>query len=79
MPVPAGRPIKGAANALVTIVTLIGNLIYVNQSSAPNLTATVLSISGALLLVGMAREGLFGVLPAWRATRLDPVSALTSR
>lgn len=45
-------------------VTLAGNLAYVTGFAHVNLTAVVLSISIALLLVGMAREGLFGVMPA---------------
>jgi signal transduction histidine kinase len=44
-------------------VTLLGNLTYVMAITPFNLTLVVLSVSGALLLVGMAREGLFGVLP----------------
>jgi signal transduction histidine kinase len=45
-------------------VTMGSNLIYVAHLGSPNLTLAVLSISGALLVVGMARDGLFGVLPA---------------
>jgi len=45
-------------------VTLVGNLLYVTRIVPQNLTIIVLSISGALLVVGMAREGLFGVLSA---------------
>ena len=33
----------------------------------------------AVMTLTMLTGPLFGVLPAWRATRLDPVSALTSR
>lgn len=43
-------------------VTMGGNLLYVTESVPVNLTVVVLSLSGALLVVGMAREGLFGVL-----------------
>lgn len=45
-------------------VTMASNLLYVARIDSPNLTLVVLSISGALLVVGMARDGLFGVLPA---------------
>lgn len=45
-------------------VTLIGNWLYVTGIAHVNLTAPVLTISVVLLVVGMAREGLFGVLPA---------------
>jgi PAS domain-containing protein len=45
-------------------VTLLGNLLYVTDIAPVNLTVVVLSVSISLLLVGMAREGLFGVMPA---------------
>ena len=44
--------------------TLLCNALYVSQLVELNATVVSLSISSALLLVGMAREGLFGVLPA---------------
>ena len=45
-------------------VTLVCNALYVSRLVELNATVVSLSISSALLLVGMAREGLFGVLPA---------------
>jgi signal transduction histidine kinase len=45
-------------------VTLLCNALYVSRLVELNATVVSLSISSALLLVGMAREGLFGVLPA---------------
>lgn len=45
-------------------VTLVCNALYVTELVELNGTVVSLSISSALLLVGMAREGLFGVLPA---------------
>jgi signal transduction histidine kinase len=44
--------------------TLLCNALYVSRVVELNATVVSLSISSALLLVGMAREGLFGVLPA---------------
>lgn len=46
-----------------SLVTLLGNALYVSNLVAFDMMPLVLSVSGALLLVGMAREGLFGVLP----------------
>ena len=45
-------------------ITLVCNALYVSELVELNGTVVSLSISSALLLVGMAREGLFGVLPA---------------
>ena len=45
-------------------LTLLSNAVYVSRLVELNATVVSLSISSALLLVGMAREGLFGVLPA---------------
>jgi len=45
-------------------VTLLGNFVYVTDTAPFNVTALVLAVSAALLVIGMAREGLFGVLPA---------------
>jgi signal transduction histidine kinase len=45
-------------------VTLLSNALYVSRVVELNATTVTLSVSTALLLVGMAREGLFGVLPA---------------
>ena len=45
-------------------LTLLSNAVYVSRLVELNATVVSLSISGALLLGGMAREGLFGVLPA---------------
>ena len=45
-------------------VTLLGNLIYVSGVISVNPTVLFLSVAGGLLVVGMAREGMFGVLPA---------------
>ena len=45
-------------------VTLVSNALYVSRWVELNATTVTLSVSSALLLVGMAREGLFGVLPA---------------
>ena len=45
-------------------VTLVGNVLYVTGLAPVNLTVPVLSVSVSLLLVGMARDGLFGVLPS---------------
>jgi signal transduction histidine kinase len=43
---------------------VICNALYTSRLLNLNTTVVSLSISSALLLVGMAREGLFGVLPA---------------
>jgi len=61
----SGSHVRRQAAFLISasLVTLIGNLVYVFDLVPLNPTTIVLSISGALLLVGMAREGLFGVLP----------------
>jgi signal transduction histidine kinase len=45
-------------------LTLVSNALYVSRVVELNATTVTLSVSCALLLVGMAREGLFGVLPA---------------
>jgi len=47
-----------------SLVTLVGNLAWVVGLLPSDPTSLVLSASAALLVVGMAREGLFGVLPA---------------
>jgi signal transduction histidine kinase len=47
-----------------SVVTLSGSLVYVTGIVSLNLTVAMLSISMSLLVVGMAREGLFGVMPA---------------
>lgn len=49
-------------------VTLVGNWLYVTGLAPVNLTAPVLALSISLLVVGMAREGLFGVVPAALST-----------
>jgi signal transduction histidine kinase len=60
------REVRRQAAFLIaaSLVTLIGNITYVAQIAPLDLTALLLSVSGSLLLVGMAREGLFGVLPS---------------
>jgi signal transduction histidine kinase len=55
---------QGAFLISASLLTLIGNWIYVNTLVPVNLTPLVLSASAALLVLGMAREGLFGVLPS---------------
>lgn len=45
-------------------VTLLGNWLYVADLTPLNPTVLVLSLSTASLVVGMARDGLFGVMPA---------------
>lgn len=47
-----------------SLVTLLGNIAYVVDLLPFNGTVLVLSVSSALLVVGMARDGLFGVLPS---------------
>ena len=61
-----GREVRRQAAFLISasLVTLLGNVVYVTDLVSINLTVLVLSTSGALLVVGMAREGLFGVLPS---------------
>lgn len=54
---------QGAYLISASLVTLIGNAIYVGGLVSVDATPVVLSASGALLVIGMAREGLFGVMP----------------
>lgn len=55
---------QGAFLITASLVTLIGNWLYVEGVAPVNLTQVVLGASGTLLVFGMAREGLFGVLPS---------------
>lgn len=54
---------QGAVLVSASLVTLVGNAIYVGGLISVDTTPVVLAASGALLVVGMAREGLFGVMP----------------
>src|SRR5262245_2535700 len=54
---------QGALLITASLVTLAGNLLYVFGQVPFDPTSVVLSASGALLALGMAREGLFGVVP----------------
>lgn len=54
---------QGAFMIAASLLTLLGNWAYVSETFEVNLTQAVLGISATLLVVGMAREGLFGVLP----------------
>lgn len=54
---------QGAFLIAASLVTLIGNALYVGDLVPVNVTQLVLAASGTLLVFGMAREGLFGVLP----------------
>jgi signal transduction histidine kinase len=60
------RAVRAQAAFLIASsgVSLLGNLLYVTALVPWNVTVPVLSLSGALLVVGMARAGLFGVAPA---------------
>jgi signal transduction histidine kinase len=49
---------------VASLVTLLGNAAYVFGLLSIDPTPVVLSASGALLVLGMAREGLFGVMPS---------------
>jgi len=62
----ARREVRRQASFMIAAsgVTLICNALYVSRLVELNATVVSLSVSSALLLVGMAREGLFGVLPA---------------
>jgi signal transduction histidine kinase len=55
---------QGALLMGASLVTLLGNAAYVSGLIATDVTSVVLSASAALLVLGMAREGLFGVMPA---------------
>ena len=62
----ARREVRRQASFMIAAsgVTLLCNAVYVSGLVELNATVVSLSISSTLLLVGMAREGLFGVLPA---------------
>ena len=62
----ARREVRRQASFMIAAsgVTLLCNALYVSGLVELNATVVSLSISSALLVVGMAREGLFGVLPA---------------
>lgn len=62
----ARRSVRRQAAFLIaaSLVSLSGNWLYVTDVVVTDATVAVLSISIALLLLGMAREGLFGVMPA---------------
>jgi signal transduction histidine kinase len=62
----ARREVRHQAGYLIAAssVTLVFNWMYVSGLVQLNGTVVTLSTSCALLFVGMAREGLFGVLPA---------------
>ena len=62
----ARREVRRQASFMIAAsgVTLLCNALYVSGLVELNATVVSLSTSSALLLVGMAREGLFGVLPA---------------
>jgi putative ABC transport system permease protein len=53
------------------LVVAIGTALYPEVPASPPLWAIY-----AVIGVSFATGTLFGVLPAWRASRLDPVSAL---
>jgi len=55
---------QGVFLMAASLVTLLGNAAYVSGLVSVDPTPVVLSASGALLVLGMAREGLFGVVPA---------------
>jgi signal transduction histidine kinase len=55
---------QGALMMAASLVTLVGNAAYVSGLVSVDVTPVVLSASAALLVLGMAREGLFGVMPA---------------
>jgi len=60
------REVRRQASFMIAAsgVTLVCNALYASGLVELNATVVSLSVSSALLLVGMAREGLFGVLPA---------------
>jgi PAS domain-containing protein len=47
-----------------SFVTLVGGLVYAGGLLASDPGSTVLAVSGALVTLGIARDGLFGVMPA---------------
>ncbi len=61
----ARRAVRRQAGFLIaaSATTLLANFLYVTAVLPLNLTVIALSTSVSLLLVGMARDGLFGVLP----------------
>jgi signal transduction histidine kinase len=67
------RAVRRQALYLITAsaLTMGGNLLYVIEAVPLDFTVVVLSLSGTLLVVGMAREGLFGVL----STALPAIAA----
>lgn len=62
----ARREVRRQASFMIAAsgLMLLSNALYVSGLVELNATVVSLSASSALLLVGMAREGLFGVLPA---------------
>jgi putative ABC transport system permease protein len=56
---------------LGTALVLLGNALYPAVDAATPLWAI-----GAVMALSLGTGVLFGVLPAWRASRLDPVAAL---
>jgi signal transduction histidine kinase len=62
----ARREVRRQASFLIAAssVPLLCSALYVSHEVELNATVVVLSLASVLLVVGMAREGLFGVLPA---------------
>jgi len=56
---------------LGTVLVLVGNALYPAVDAATPLWAI-----GAVMALSLGTGVVFGVLPAWRASRLDPVAAL---
>jgi len=56
---------------LGTALVLLGNALYPAVDAATPLWAI-----GAVMALSLGTGVVFGVLPAWRASRLDPVAAL---
>ena len=54
-----------------TALVMIGDMLYPTVD-----VVTPLWAIGAVMLLSLGTGIIFGVLPAWRAARLDPVAAL---
>jgi signal transduction histidine kinase len=55
---------QGVFLIVAASVTVVGNLFYVTGIASVNPTVAVLSVSISMIVVAMARDGLFGVIPA---------------
>jgi signal transduction histidine kinase len=62
----AKRSVRRQAAFMISasLIVLAGNFAYITGAVPVNLTSLLLAISGALIVVGMVRDGLFGVMPA---------------